>query len=122
MKDYIIKVEECLDIVRENYPNTLNIPVKNDILVNAEFMNSGILAFTTHYPWAKHIRFVIALNRKLHEHHSDIYLREIIPHEMAHVICFNNNVSTNAHCDTWKELCKLMGGSGEKSIKYRCTQ
>jgi predicted SprT family Zn-dependent metalloprotease len=82
-------------------------------------MNYNILGFTTFEPNAKHIKYIISLNKNYINSNKYFYISEIIPHEMAHIICFENKlINVSLHNNDWKNLCIIMGGSGQKILNF----
>lgn len=108
------RIEECLERVSAVYEGLLLIPHSSSIILNREFMVPNWMA---HESQANKLN-IISLNTKLVEHNKELYAEEIIPHELAHVICRVNPIlySVNDHCKNWQELCILMGGSGNAYI------
>lgn len=115
MKRFHDKLKKCLNIVKDLYGNILNIPEKREIILNLEYMSHPTMGHASYNNKARVTKHIISLNRKYVERHHGIYENEIIPHEVAHIICFINGVEED-HDFIWSELTKCMGGSGEKKI------
>ena len=115
---YHDKIKGCLNIVKNNYGNILDIPDKCNILFNIEhineYMKRDYVALTTYNTQHKHIKHIISFNRKYFKPKNEFdILNIIIPHELAHVICFHNNIIEPEHGHTWRGLCLMMGGTGD---------
>lgn len=46
--------------------------------------------------------------------------REIVPHEVAHLICMSNRWD-DGHGETWRSVCRSLGGNGETLHSMRVT-
>jgi SprT protein len=44
-------------------------------------------------------------------------IAEVIPHEIAHLVCYLRPELGKNHCDGWKSICIALGGIGTKTIK-----
>lgn len=106
-----------LSLVKKRYGNILVVPSVKEILFNIEYMDKNTLAHATGYDRsAKYIKHVISFNKNYVNDNIELYRKEIMPHELAHIICYINDVRNDAHGDMWKELCTVMGGSGEEKV------
>jgi hypothetical protein len=108
------RIKECLETAKIFYGEFIKIPQSTDIIVNKEFMLPSWMAYESQ----PHNLNIVSFNAKWVRYNEELYIGEIIPHELAHVICRVNPVlhSENDHCSNWEELCRVMGGSGEKYI------
>lgn len=116
MRQFRNRLNDCLSDVRQRYSDFLVIPEGHQILLNREFMVNHHMA---HESQQANIN-IISLNTKFLDLNEQLYLDEIIPHEVAHVICRVNPeelFSKNDHCENWKELCIAMGGTGDVYIE-----
>jgi hypothetical protein len=116
MRKFKDRMIECLEVAGDTYGGILTTPSASEILLNMEYMNGNTIAhatFDNRYKMTKHI---ISLNTNYIEEHEDMYLSDVIPHEVSHTICFDNGID-DVHGELWMELCVLMGGSGEEFIK-----
>ena len=102
-------------MAEHNYGNIMDIPASSDILLNFEYMNCDFFAHATVNPKYKN-KNIISLNPILFADHKLIYHDEVIPHELAHIICFNNGIYNNHHGNMWQDVCQSMGGSGNQFI------
>lgn len=50
------------------------------------------------------------------DNHWDLVVTEIIPHEVAHLVCFSNPEYGTNHDAGWKRVCQSLGGSGARTI------
>lgn len=116
MRDFKVRVSACLDIIESDFGSFMHIPKSNDILLNMEFMNPITLAHATYDHRTTNIPNIISFNVKYANDYKGVFTDEIIPHELAHIICFNNDVMGDNHGDAWKQICTAMGGSGNEFI------
>ena len=111
------RTAECLELVEKTYGGILSAPHPSEILLNLEHMNSNIFAHATYGRSYKTVRHIISLNANYIGDHSAKYISDIIPHEVAHIVCFNNNIQLDdPHGELWMQLCVLMGGDGNEFI------
>jgi len=45
----------------------------------------------------------------------DHIIKETVPHELAHIICYVNPSLGRNHDAGWNRVCRLLGGSGERT-------
>lgn len=57
-------------------------------------------------------QYIIELNPDAIVNHKSFIIEEVLPHEMAHLVCFNKPEIGNDHDAGWANACKLLGGSG----------
>lgn len=110
------RLRECLIIASNNWDGFLNIPQPSEVILNREFMKPKFLA---HESMAGGMN-IISVNSDLVDKNLDFYVSEIIPHELAHVICRINprDLVPLKHDSDWAELCMTMGGSGRSHFNY----
>lgn len=109
------RIDECIKSAKLLYGGLIEIPESSSIILNKEFMLPQWMAYESQ---ANNLN-IISLNAKWVKYNEELYFHEIIPHELAHVICRVNPIiqySSDDHCDNWKELCICMGGSGDPYI------
>jgi hypothetical protein len=111
------RVDYCLQEIDGIYGNILDIPNINEILLNVEYMSKNWRAFARTDPRNKHIKHSISLNPLYLEDYLPIYVDEIIPHELSHIVCFTNELD-DGHGDMWKDICIDMGGTGELHVNF----
>lgn len=109
------RVGECLAYASREYGSIFDIPRQAEILCNFEYMNDPLLAHASHIPSAKHAKVIISLNAKYAEDYWAGYEEFVVPHELAHIICFKNDVHEE-HGDIWGELCMSMGGINSETL------
>jgi len=51
----------------------------------------------------------------------NMMLTDTIPHEIAHLVCAANPVLGKNHDNGWKQVCQLLGGTGETYHKLNLT-
>jgi SprT protein len=44
-------------------------------------------------------------------------IAEVIPHEVAHLVCYRRPELGKNHCDGWKSICIALGGIGTRTIE-----
>ena len=116
MRDFNSRIAECLSAVKWDYGSIFDVPNANDILLNYEHMNSARMAYATHDVNSPEVSNIISLNVDYIGEYRTLFEYEVIPHELAHVICFNNLAGESNHGDAWSQLCVSMGGTGSKFI------
>lgn len=62
-------------------------------------------------------RYTIQISKRLLMHHPDLVKREVVPHEVAHLVCMENPALGMEHDFGWKLVCQRLGGSGLKTLK-----
>jgi hypothetical protein len=117
MCEFTDKAAECLDLVGKTYGGILSTPHPSEILLNLEHMNSNIIAHATFDGRHRTVKHIISLNANYINDHVNKYISSVIPHEVAHTVCFDNNIVDDPHGDLWMELCVLMGGDGNEFIE-----
>lgn len=61
----------------------------------------------------------LILNSQLvNEHDASKLIEEVIPHEIAHLICFVRPTLGKNHNRGWSQVCIQLGGSGERCHRY----
>lgn len=58
------------------------------------------------------IKNTLRFNYKLYAAAPDLFINEVVPHEVAHIINYNMYERTIAHDFKWKYICLKLGGSG----------
>lgn len=109
------RITQCLTDAKLQYGWLLHIPEREEILLNYEHMDRGTLAHATGNPRNKKVRSIISLNPMYASDYSAEYSEFVIPHEVAHIICFRNELD-DAHGDAWKEVCVSMGGIDTETL------
>lgn len=109
------RIASCLKTVAASYGNILDIPVKKSILFNYEYINKNWFAVAHMDPNAKLIKNIVSFNPLHIEDNIDEFVDNIIPHELSHIICFNNGLDDD-HGENWETLCVEMGGSGNQFV------
>jgi hypothetical protein len=112
------RVGTCLDMVRVDYGNIFDIPSKASILLNYEHMPDNILAHASTMVAPKEPLNVISLNAKRTDKEWQVYEEIVIPHELAHIVCYTNGID-DGHGATWGELCLSMGGIDSRFISSK---
>jgi len=97
MNEFNDRTAECLKLVGETYGGILSTPHPSAILLNLEHMNSNVIAHATYGSKYKTIKHIISLNTQYTTGHSAKYISDVIPHEVAHAVCFDNNIVDDPH-------------------------
>lgn len=116
VKSFHKRVSSGLIDLQDAYGNFFDVPKKSDILMNMEYMDACVLGRAHYNGGFKNVKYIISLNEKYTSAHPELYEEEVIPHELAHIVCFYNGINDD-HGDLWKEMCHTIGGSGEERIK-----
>jgi predicted SprT family Zn-dependent metalloprotease len=97
------RVNSVASIADKKYGTNLcdNIEIKCDV--------SGRVA-----GWAVGYR-TIRLNKEAIISHWEALSGDIIPHEIAHLVCNNNKELGNNHDKGWKQVCIALGGDGKRT-------
>lgn len=71
---------------------------------------------------AREIYYSLKFNRDLiaGKHFQDI-LDSVIPHEIAHLVCFEREDLGNGHNRGWQRVCRSLGGTGETYHDFEVT-
>ena len=56
---------------------------------------------------------IIAYNLELARRNRRVFLEEIVPHEVAHLVQTNTHPLTRQHGKYWRDICIALGGTGE---------
>jgi predicted SprT family Zn-dependent metalloprotease len=104
------KINECLKRGRQLFKAKV---ILDHIIPSDSFTKSSGSA-----GWNKQLGWYIKLSKKDLTHHLDYMLNEIIPHEVAHVICMWLHVNhmpmgDDGHGEAWTKVAKALGSSGE---------
>ena len=59
------------------------------------------------------IKNTLRFNYKLYAAAPDLFINEVIPHEIAHIVNYNICKRSVAHDFRWKYICLKLGGSGK---------
>lgn len=116
-KDYeqavITKVQKCIDLARAVMPKGCFWQKDAEFPVPVvKFFDKGRRAGLARRTAQNEL--IVEFNREACEKHLDIMLNEVIPHEVAHIICFVNPELGWGHDAGWKRVCRALGGSGER--------
>jgi predicted SprT family Zn-dependent metalloprotease len=109
------RVSQCLAEATSHYGMMFDIPPKEEILLNFEYMHSDMLAHATGNKGNRQVQSIISLNAHYAPDNKDAYNEYVIPHEVSHIICFHNDAD-DAHGEVWKELCVTMGGIDTETL------
>lgn len=60
-------------------------------------------------------KFGVRFNpRMMRDANWNTFLRDTVPHEVAHIVCFANPAMGRNHDPGWRSVCCKLGGSGER--------
>ena len=63
--------------------------------------------------------YELHFNRDLIERELECMLNDVVPHEIAHIVCFMNPRLGDNHDYGWQRVCRALGGSGERTHKMK---
>lgn len=63
----------------------------------------------------------IKLNPEACDKYFKEMMEEVIPHEVAHLVCFQKPFLGKGHNKRWKRVCKQLGGTGERCHSFQLT-
>lgn len=66
-------------------------------------------------------RSVIQLSEEAATNYFDTMINEIVPHEVAHLVCFFKGWDLK-HGFRWKQVCIELGGTGARTVTIRLTR
>ena len=105
----IDKVQKCIDLARVVIPLGSNFCGDEFPVPEVEFYNKGRAA-------GKAVRtadgrLIVQFNREACEKYLDEMLNDVVPHEVAHIVCYINPALGRRHDGGWKRVCKTLGGT-----------
>lgn len=116
---YKKRIRKCLDLANEKYGANFEIPHYRKIFMNYEYLPHDTIAMGEYNEDFNHHSLMITFNARHHDSiNPEVIINDGIPHELAHLICFKNKIREWAHGETWENLCKAMGGTGDYYIDY----
>lgn len=82
--------------------------------VELSFKSKGLSGATA---WTSNGRYGIQFNSQMLESKEgiDILVNKVIPHEVAHLVCFKNPRLGKDHNAGWKRICISLGGTGNRT-------
>jgi SprT-like family. len=89
-----LAVDKIKDVIIEFYAKGANAAVAT-VGEDEDGTTVGVIQFSMH-----HVR------TRIHT-----MIRQVVPHELAHVICMANGWD-GGHGKIWKRICKMLGGNG----------
>lgn len=63
------------------------------------------------YPRAYFVRF----NYDMLQRETEEMVNVVVPHEIAHIVCFMNPLLGNNHDHGWARVCRALGGTGDRT-------
>lgn len=98
-------VDKCLNLAKELYG--FDMPVKSI------FRNTGRAGGKAQRRWNEYS--VIFNTQLLADQTIEEVINEVVPHEIAHLVCFWNPSLGNNHDRGWQRVCIALGGSGKRT-------
>lgn len=117
------KVMECLTLADEHFDfdefseNVVNV----EVLFNLRGDTVGVFQFGKRKRYGKVIEiFNYKLRFNLAYMRLDIneYLKNTVPHEVAHLVALHIDMNSKPHGELWKEICITLGGNGKRLNNY----
>lgn len=104
------KINACLKQGRQLYKAKVKL---DRVIATASFKNTSGSA-----GWNETLGWYIKLSKKDLDENLDYMLTEIIPHEVAHIICMWLHINDMpmgdaGHGNNWRTVAKALGSSGE---------
>lgn len=65
--------------------------------------------------------YTLRFNKEAILNHTEDMIKETIPHEVAHLVCYARPELGKNHNRGWKHVCKILGGNGERCHSYSLT-
>lgn len=97
------ETQKCLELAHKLYPVYSFAPAPLiSIIDSAKYLGAA-------YGYEK-----LEYNLTAYNSNPELYVKEVIPHEVAHIVADFLLQSTN-HCKKWKQICKSLGGTNPKS-------
>ena len=98
-------IQECLEKAKKAYG--FSVPVFPDIRNIGRSGGKAVL---------RNNEYTLVINRQLiTEEYIDQVCNEVIPHEIAHLVCFWNPRLGRNHDRGWQRVCMMLGGSGART-------
>jgi SprT protein len=60
----------------------------------------------------------IRLNQQAVDNYPVRMANEVIPHEIAHLVCFKQPQHGKGHDAGWKSVCLSLGGNGQRTVQH----
>ncbi len=100
------KVDECLQKARTKYGVTLaNVDIRFDIRGHRIAGQAG----------HRYGMFFLRFHPVACEQHLQEMLDEVVPHEVAHLVCYEKPLLGRKHNWGWKNVCIGLGGTGSRT-------
>jgi SprT protein len=103
MKDMIDAVDKCIDKAFEEF----GICIRDDLTIRWDLRGQA-----AGQACKKGDNLILRLNLQAISLDRDWVIKEVIPHEIAHLICFIAPYLGRNHNRNWRNVCVRLGGSG----------
>jgi len=111
MNDFTQKVQECIEVAIRMF--SLPISLEDVKISNYEKdLDAGFAEMRTVN--GKRI-YSIRFNQYHIDHFESIMIEQIIPHEVAHIVCFFDPSTMSKHNYKWVLVCYMLGGNGSRT-------
>lgn len=100
------KVDECIQKARTKYGVTLA-----DVDVRFDIRGHRIAGQAGH----RYGTFFLRFHPVACEQHLQEMLDEVVPHEVAHLVCYESPMLGRKHNWGWKNVCIALGGTGSRT-------
>ena len=116
----IARVREVLQIANARYGINLNPSV--DLSMRGRVAGRAGMRTVIRASGLRETQYSLKFNKDLilGDHFLDI-LQEVIPHEIAHLVCFARPDLGDAHNRGWQRVCLALGGNGKTYHDYEVT-
>jgi predicted SprT family Zn-dependent metalloprotease len=104
-QQFVDAVEKCAVLADGLYGTDL----ANNLII--KFYPMGAVAGKASLRFDK---YVLWLSQELCDKFPDEALKDTIPHEMAHLVCYKKPDLGNKHNAGWKAVCLALGGNGKQ--------
>lgn len=114
-KELIEKLEDAVNKCLENAFKIFNIrfgyPIIDTTLKSTRIAGRAIMERSGNI-----IKNTLRFNYKLYAAAPDLFIKEVVPHEVAHIVNYNMHERVIAHDFKWKYICLRLGGSGSTHL------
>lgn len=108
-KQVIAKCNEVFQLVKEIYGFDLsNIDINFDLKGRVAGKACGRRSNGI-------VKYSVFFNANIVKHNLEEMLNEVVPHEIAHIVCFVNPLLGRHHDAGWAYVCKRLGGNGKRT-------
>lgn len=106
----IAKIEQA---VYDVWSNAMDIYGGDLPAINIEYYKRGYAAGKAKVN-RLYQEYTVMFNLNAIDNYFDEMIAEVVPHELAHLVCFAKPELGKNHDKGWKRVCKRLGGTGER--------